>query len=88
MKGVDTHALVRTYGLKRVDIADAITSPLRTPGITVRAPDEVSRALVHYRASKARLSDFLIAEQVSAAGCSATATFDRALWVETEFVRP
>ncbi len=80
--------LDRTYGLPRAEIADAITSLLRTPGVTVRAPDEVSRALVRYRTSKGGFSDFLIAEQVAAVGCSATATFDRALWVETEFVRP
>lgn len=80
--------LDRTYGLPRTHIADAISSVLRTPGITMRAPDEVVRALARYRGSKAGFSDFLIAEQVAAMGCSATATFDRTLWSESEFVRP
>lgn len=80
--------LDRTYRLDRVRIADAILALLRTPGITVRASDEVHRALARYRHGKAGFSDFLIAEQVSAVGCSATATFDRTLWSETEFVRP
>lgn len=69
--------LDRTYGYAREHIARAIESLLITRELRVEDGELVAAALQTYRRTNIGFSDALICETNRAAGCTATATFDR-----------
>jgi predicted nucleic-acid-binding protein len=52
------------------------------------SPDQLREALVRYGSGTADLADYLIAIKGRSAGCTSTATFDRALLRDPGFVSP
>lgn len=65
------------YGYQRPAIATAVRSLLLTNGLSVANAAAVAAALDSYEADGADLADHLLASANRAAGCEATATFDR-----------
>jgi predicted nucleic-acid-binding protein len=76
------------YELPRREIAAVLHQLRRAAGVVVEGADQAQRALVSYERGRGDLADFLIAEQAMAHGCSAVATFDRALYADERFARP
>ena len=76
------------YDISRQQIAAILHQLRRAAGLMIESPDQVQRAITSYENGKGDLADYLIAEQAIARGCSAIATFDRALHADTRFVRP
>lgn len=73
-----TWVLARAYGLSRLRIADLIADLLMTRHLEFEAKETVVAALHDFRGGKADFADCLVGAKNRAAGCSATATFDRA----------
>ena len=69
--------LERAYGFDRATIADALNRLLETAELRLEEPDRVARAAARYRQGGAGFSDQMILMACEAAGCEATATFDR-----------
>ena len=67
------------YGFDRVTIASTLERILATAQLAFEDKDVVRRAFEDYRAGKADFADYLIGHSGQAAGCAATATFDRRL---------
>lgn len=65
------------YASTRNEIADVLTSLLRTKEIVVAEAETVWKALHAYRDGKADFADCLIVRSAQEAGCSHTVTFDR-----------
>lgn len=65
------------YASTRNEIADVLTSLLRTKEIFVAEAETVWKALHAYRDGKADFADCLIVRSAQEAGCSHTVTFDR-----------
>lgn len=65
-----------SYGYTRTEIGGAIDALVEAREVSFRSLDSVVRALEHYRDGAADLSDYLIAEAASDAGCCAVASFD------------
>jgi len=74
------------YEFDRKQIATLIGDLRRAAQVEVEDPDQVARALERYTASRGDFADYLIAERAMARGCSAVATFDRALHKDSRFV--
>jgi len=71
--------LKSSYRRSRSEVSSVVRHLLETSGVTFRSLPAVARALDHFLDGNADLSDYLIAEEAAEAGCSALATFDKAL---------
>jgi predicted nucleic-acid-binding protein len=76
------------YRFSREGITGALNELRRGAQVAVEGPDEVKRAIDAYASGRGDFADYLIAEQSIAAGCSAIATFDRALLSDPRFKSP
>ena len=76
------------YRFNREGITGALNELRRGAQVTIEGPDEVKRAVDAYAAGRGDFADYLLAEQAIAAGCSAIATFDRALQSDPRFKAP
>lgn len=74
-----------SYGLDRAALATAVESLLQTAEFTVEDRELVSVALGEFKKGRAQLADALIGVRNRSAGCSVTATFDRALRKDAAF---
>ena len=73
------------YRFNRTAVGDVVEKSLSTSLFAFANRDLVRQALSDYRAGKADFSDYLIGHRNLNAGCSHTATFDRALRGTTLF---
>lgn len=80
--------LSHAYELSRREIVAVLHQLRRTSAVTVEAVDQVQRAIESFEKGKGDFADYLIAERAVAHGCSAVATFDRALESDPRFRRP
>jgi predicted nucleic-acid-binding protein len=69
--------LTSNYGLRRAEIARHIAALIASTDIVIEDADAVRAAVPRYAHSNIGFADLLIAETNLAAGCKATATFDR-----------
>ena len=76
------------YKFSREGITGALNELRRGAQVTVEGADEVKRAIDAYAAGRGDFADYLIAERAMAAGCTAIATFDRALQSDSRFKAP
>ena len=65
-----------SYGLSRMQVAQAFEALLRTKEIVVDRADQVLRALRVFNDTSADFADCLIERSAAAAGCDRTMTFD------------
>ena len=65
-----------SYGLDRSQVATVLATLLRSKELVVDRADLVTQALKRYSTAGADFGDALIERLASAAGCSATMTFD------------
>jgi predicted nucleic-acid-binding protein len=70
--------LESTYGFSKQQIEEVLETLLRGKELRIERADLVAQALRTFHASRADFSDCLIERCAHAAGCSYTATFDRA----------
>jgi predicted nucleic-acid-binding protein len=75
------------YGYRREDIANLVGILMSTPELRLENLEIVARALTAFKDSSADFADALIGEINRAAGCSATATFDKRARKLAGFVR-
>jgi predicted nucleic-acid-binding protein len=68
-----------SYGFDRPTLASTLERILETVEFTVEDRELVGEAVAEFLAGKAGFADTLIGVRNRAAGCSSTATFDRAL---------
>jgi len=66
------------YGSTKGEVCEVLETLLRSKELVVADTDVVWKALRLYRGSKADFADILIERLSNAAGCTHTATFDRA----------
>lgn len=76
------------YKFDREGIAATLNELRRGAQVAVEGADEVKRAIDAYVAGRGDFADYLIAERAIAAGCTAIATFDRALQSDSRFKSP
>jgi predicted nucleic-acid-binding protein len=76
------------YRVARGDVADLLGKLLQSRQLEFQDADLLSRALTAYRRGRGDFADYVIRERARAAGCSAVATFDRALLRESGFQTP
>ncbi|HUP47886.1 MAG TPA: type II toxin-antitoxin system VapC family toxin [Thermoanaerobaculia bacterium] len=76
------------YEIPRRQIVSILQQLRRSAGIVIESADAFQRALASFESGKGDLADYLIAEAAMEHGCSAVATFDRALHADRRFVRP
>ena len=69
--------LSSSYGLTRAQVAEGLDALLRTKEIIVDRAEHVIKALRVFKSGSADFADCLIASGSTAAGCSATMTFDQ-----------
>jgi len=69
--------LESAYGYRKPLVASVLAGLLEAAEIHLEHPHPVAAALADYRAGSADFSDYLIAHRHRAAGCRATASFDR-----------
>lgn len=69
--------LERAYGLSRADISRALDGLLEAQELLVETADRVALASDRYRRGGPGFADQMVALAGQAAGCHATATFDR-----------
>nr|MCU0869110.1 PIN domain-containing protein [Burkholderiales bacterium] len=69
--------LDHAVGLSRAVLAETVECLLTSAQCEFESRDLLWRALTMFRTSKADFADCLIAAKNAAAGCDATATFDR-----------
>lgn len=67
------------YGFEKATILSVLERILATAQFTINEKDVARSALEDYRAGKADFADYVIGHVGKAAGCAATATFDRRL---------
>jgi predicted nucleic-acid-binding protein len=77
-----------SYRFERIEVHDALHLLLGARELVFGSHDELREALARYGSGDADFADCLIAIKGHAAGCSSTATFDRALLREPGFVAP
>ncbi len=77
-----------SYKVSRGEVVDVLGRLLHARHLTFRDPDQLVRALASFAAGKGDFADYVIREGALAAGCTAVATFDRALLREPTFTRP
>ena len=71
--------LAGAYGHRKPDIIAALEALLRAAQLRFADPARLWGALADYRDGEADFADYLIGRVGADAGCSTTATFDRAL---------
>lgn len=76
------------YEIPRHEIISILHQLRRSAGIIIESPDAFQRALASFESGRGDLADYLIAEVAMGHGCSAVATFDRALHADQRFARP
>ena len=77
-----------SYQVSRAEVASVLNRLLHARHLTFSSPDLLVRALAAFASGKGDFADYVIHEHAVAAGCSAVATFDRALLKESGFRRP
>ncbi|MFQ6016870.1 MAG: PIN domain-containing protein [Kiloniellaceae bacterium] len=80
--------LESAYGYPRATVADTIDKLLRTAELEIDAGEAAWSALGAYRAGAADFADAFIGRLNRSAGCSGTATFDRAAAKLEDFFTP
>ncbi len=80
--------LESAYGVDKPGIARTLATLCRARHLKLEAVDLMHRALAAYEHGKGDFSDYLIRERALARGCSALATFDKALLRDPGFVAP
>ena len=80
--------LSHAYRYERDAVVTILNTLRRSAQVVIEDPDQVKRAVDAYAAGSGDLADFLIAERAAAEGCSAVATFDRALHADPRFRPP
>jgi predicted nucleic-acid-binding protein len=75
------------YEIPRAEIAAGLRRLASAAQLLFRRPDAIRRAIEAYASRRGDFADYLILEHASEAGCSAVATFDRALLREPGFVK-
>jgi predicted nucleic-acid-binding protein len=80
--------LSQAYGLSRREIVAVLQQLRRVSAVMIESADQVQRALESFDKGRGGFADYLIAERAVAHGCSAVATFDRALDGDPRFRRP
>lgn len=78
--------LESAYGLPRAEIASALDGLLDAAPFVIDDRDLVRQAVARYRAGRLGFSDHMIGLRNRRAGCAATATFDRKLKGNADFV--
>lgn len=76
------------YRFSREGITSALNELRRGAQVAIEGADDVKRAIDSYAAGRGDFADYLIAERSMAAGCTAIATFDRALQSDSRFKAP
>jgi len=76
------------YGFQPAEVSAAIRGLLDASELAFRDATALERALDACEASRGDLADFVIRELAVAAGCTAVATFDKALLKQPGFVSP
>lgn len=77
--------LERAYGYPRPEVASALDGLLRASQLRFTDAALLWSALADYRHGRADFADHVIGREGTAAGCSATVTFDRALGDDPSF---
>lgn len=80
--------LTARYGFSRPEVASVLGRLLQADHLSFRAPAQHARALAAFSNGRGDLADYVIREQSLAAGCSAVATFDKALLKEPGYQSP
>ena len=65
------------YGVEQDEVATMLSDLANVPSFLIESRDSVLKAIARIRTHRAECADSLIQELASAAGCSATYTFDR-----------
>ena len=68
--------LSTSYGLSRLQVAQAFETLLRTKELVVERADQVIKALRVFKSTSADFADCLIERSAAGAGCDRTMTFD------------
>jgi len=76
------------YGRTRAEITDALEELTAASQVSLSDRGRVREAVARYRAGPGGLADYLIGLRNRAEGCTATATFDRALVKDELFAAP
>lgn len=77
-----------SYKVPRAEVHAALRGLLHARHLVFTDGELLARALSAFAAGKGDFADYVIGEHAHAAGCTALATFDRALLRERGFVRP
>lgn len=80
--------LSHAYRFNREEVVGVLHQLRRGAQIMVEGADEVRRAIDAYTSARGDFADYLLAERAVANGCSAIATFDRALQSDPRFTAP
>ncbi len=80
--------LDRAYRFSRAQTASAIGALLEAQHLTFRDSSLLARALAAYAGGRGGFANYVTRELAREAGCTLTATFDRALLREPGYVRP
>jgi predicted nucleic-acid-binding protein len=80
--------LAGVYAFTSLEIAAAIRTVLQASELAFRDTDALERALASFEAGPGDFPDFVIRELALSAGCTAVATFDKALLKQPGFVSP
>ncbi len=77
--------LDRAYAFTRSEIISALRALVSARHAVFESTARIRAAIDRYAVGKGDFSDYLIAETAFAAGCTAIATFDRALHADSRF---
>jgi predicted nucleic-acid-binding protein len=80
--------LAGAYRCRRSEIAPLLAELTRARHLRLENSDRVVRAIRAYRDSKGDFADYLIREAARESGCTAVATFDRALLRDDGYISP
>ena len=76
------------YDVPRREIVSLLQQLRRAANIVIESADEVQRAIDAFSGQRGDFADYLIAERAMTSGCTAVATFDRALLTDKRFAAP
>ncbi|HVS30882.1 MAG TPA: type II toxin-antitoxin system VapC family toxin [Thermoanaerobaculia bacterium] len=74
------------YDVPRREIVSLLHQLRRAANLVIESADQVQRAIDSYGVQRGDFADYLIAERAQASGCTAIATFDRALLADQRFL--
>lgn len=80
--------LASRYRCTRTEVSSVVRKLAEAEDLVFESTERLVRALRSFDRGKGGFADYLIAERARDAGCSAVATFDRALHAEAGFVVP